>query len=79
MTLDTKMESLPAKEKKISYFRQVQKELRQVTWTSKEELFLSTKIVLVSVFIFGFSIYLADLLIHMFFSSISHLARLITG
>lgn len=79
MASSTKMESLPAKEKKLSYFRQVQKELKHVSWTSKDELLLSTKIVLISIFVFGFSIYIADVLIRMLFSSIGNLARLITG
>lgn len=79
MASNTKMESLPAKEKKISYFRQIQKELKQVSWTSKEELLLSTKIVLISIVVFSFAIYAADVLIHTVFSSISNLARLITG
>lgn len=79
MASNTKMESLPAKEKKISFFRQMQKELKLVSWTSKEELLLSTKIVLVSIFVFSLAIYAVDVLIHMSFSSISNLARLITG
>lgn len=79
MASNTKMESLPAKEKKLSFFRQIQKELKLVSWTSKEELILSTKIVLVSVILFSFAIYAADVLIHTLFSSISNLARLITG
>lgn len=79
MASNTKMESLPAKEKKLSFFRQIQKELKLVSWTSKDELLLSTKIVLVSVILFSFAIYAADVLIHILFSSISNLARLITG
>lgn len=79
MASNTKMDSLEAKEKKVSYFRQIQKELRNVTWTSKEELFFSTKVVLVATFLFGLAIYFTDVIIHAIFSSINNLARLIVG
>lgn len=55
--------SVITEKKKQSYFREVQGELKKVTWTSKEELVLCTKIVILSTFAFGFSIYLIDLLI----------------
>lgn len=57
------MNTISAKQKKLSYFREVQNELKKVSWTSKKELFLSTKAVLYAVFFFGFAIYLVDLLI----------------
>ena len=54
MTLNSKMEMLiTTKEKKLSYFRQVQQEFKKISWTSKEELILSTKIVIISTFMFG--------------------------
>ena len=49
--------------KKLSYFREVQNELKKVTWTSKEELIFCTKAVIISTFVFGFAIYLIDLTI----------------
>lgn len=49
--------------KKLSYFREVQNELRKVTWTSKEELILCTKAVIIATFIFGLAIYVVDLAI----------------
>jgi len=80
MTLNSKMETLiTTKEKKLSYFRQVQQEFKKISWTSKEELILSTKIVIISTFMFGLGIYLVDILIRNFFSMIGNLARLITG
>ena len=79
MASNTKMESLPAKEKKLSYFRQIQKELSQVSWTSREELLLSTKIVLISILVFSMAIYATDFIIHLLISSIGNLVRLITG
>ncbi|MES2273417.1 MAG: preprotein translocase subunit SecE [Chlamydiota bacterium] len=47
--------------KKLSYFREVQNELKKVTWTSKEELILCTKAVIMATFIFGLAIYVVDL------------------
>ena len=49
--------------KKLSYFREVQNELKKVTWTSKGELIFCTKAVIIATFVFGFSIYLIDLII----------------
>ncbi len=65
--------------KKLSYFREVQNELKKVTWTSKEELFFSTKAVIIATFIFGFAIYLADLAIRGGMDLLSQAARLIFG
>lgn len=78
MSLDAKVQET-AKEKKLSYFRQIQQELKKVTWTSKEELILSTKIVLVSTILFSFAIYFTDLILHYIFNSINNIARLIIG
>ncbi len=80
MTSSSKMETLTAeKEKKVSYFRQVQQEFKKISWTSKEELILSTKIVIISTFVFAMGIYIVDIVIRNFFSMIGSLARLITG
>jgi preprotein translocase subunit SecE len=67
------------KEKKPSYFRQVQQELKKISWTSKDELILSTKIVIMSTFLFALGIYVADISVRSAFSMISNLVRLITG
>jgi preprotein translocase subunit SecE len=45
------------------YIREFKEELKKVSWTSKEELFLSTKIVVGSTFVFGFGVYLVDLIV----------------
>jgi preprotein translocase subunit SecE len=59
--------SMPAittnEKKKVSYFREVQNELKKVTWTSKEELIFCTKAVIFATFAFGFAIYTIDLAI----------------
>jgi len=49
--------------KKLSYFREVQSELKKVTWTSKGELLFCTQVVIISTFCFGFAIYFIDLAI----------------
>ena len=48
---------------KRGYVRELKEELKRVSWTSKEELFLSTKIVVGATFMFGLGIYLVDLVI----------------
>jgi preprotein translocase SecE subunit len=64
-------------QKKLSYFREVQNELKKVTWTSRAELILSTKAVIIATFAFGFAIYLADLAIRGILDGFAGLARLI--
>ncbi|MCX6988918.1 MAG: preprotein translocase subunit SecE [Chlamydiae bacterium] len=43
------------------FLYEVKEELKKVSWTSKEDLTFSTKIVLLSTFVLGFSVYLVDL------------------
>lgn len=71
--------SVITEKKKLSYFREVQNELKKVTWTSKEELVLCTKIVILSTFIFGFSIYFIDLLIRGVFDLAGSFVRMMFG
>ncbi len=66
-------------EQKVPYLRSVQQELKKVSWTSKEELLLGTKVVIISTFIFGMAIYAADVFIHKFLSFLGQVAYLITG
>lgn len=65
--------------KKKNYLREVQQELKKVTWTSKDELVLCTKIVLVATFLFAMGIYVVDLGIRGGFSFLSFFSRLIGG
>ena len=65
--------------RKVSYFREVQNELKKVTWTSKEELILCTKAVIAATFIFGLAIYLVDLAIRGGLEGIASLFRMIFG
>jgi preprotein translocase subunit SecE len=65
--------------KKLSYFREVQNELKRVTWTSKEELLFCTKAVIISTFVFGFMIYLVDLTIRGLLDSAGTFVRMLFG
>ena len=65
--------------KKLSYFREVQNEMKRVTWTSKEELLFCTKVVVLSTFFFGFIIYLIDLTIRGSLDLAAVLVRMIFG
>jgi len=49
------------KKKKRSYIQELKDELKKVTWTSREELIICTKIVVGSTLVFGIGIYIADL------------------
>lgn len=65
--------------KKLSYFREVQNELKKVTWTSKGELLFFTKVVIFSTFFFGLVIYGVDLTIRGVLDGISATLRMIFG
>lgn len=65
--------------KKVSYFREVQNEFKKVTWTSKDELILCTKAVIIATFVFGFAIYMVDLGIRGILDLAASLFRMIFG
>ena len=48
---------------KKGYVKELKEELKRVSWTTKEELITSTKIVVGTTFAFGLGIYLVDLMI----------------
>lgn len=54
-------EPVKKKRKYRGFIKELKEELKKVSWTSREELILCTKIVVGSTFIFGLGIYLADL------------------
>ncbi len=51
------------KKKTFSFIKDMKEELRKVTWTTRAELLMCTKIVVWSTIIFGLGIYVMDLLI----------------
>lgn len=65
--------------KKVSYFREVQNELKKVTWTSKEELIFCTKAVVVATVLFGLAIYAVDLGIRGTLEGAGNLVRMMFG
>lgn len=67
------------RKKKVTYIREVQNELKKVTWTSKDELKTCTKIVIGSTFVFGIGIYVVDLIIRGALNTISGFVHLIGG
>ena len=64
---------------KKSYLRSVQQEMKKVSWTSKEELLVGTKMVIIATFIFAFAIYASDVVIHRALNTLSNLTYLIFG
>lgn len=63
----------------VHFVGEVKQELKRVEWTNKDELKAYTKIVLVSIFLFGAGIYLIDLLIQGTLGGINLLLRTIIG
>lgn len=57
-------ESRPRSRKSLfTHIQELKEELRKVSWTSKEELRFSTKMVILSMLFFGMAIYGVDFLI----------------
>jgi preprotein translocase subunit SecE len=67
------------KQKKVSFLRDVQHELKKVTWTSRTELIISTKAVIIATFVFGLGIYLCDLIIRGAINGVGVFMRQIFG
>jgi len=65
--------------KKTFFLRDVQEELKKVTWTTKEELKTCTKIVIGATFFLGLGIYFSDLVIQSALQFISSIAKFIVG
>jgi preprotein translocase subunit SecE len=51
------------KKRVFDYIQELKEELKKVSWTTKDELKLSTKIVIGATFFFGLGIYLIDLVV----------------
>lgn len=61
----------------IAFVGEVKQELKKIDWTTKEELKLYTKLVLLSTFIFGFFVYGIDLVMRGALGGIENLLKLI--
>ncbi|WP_220716070.1 preprotein translocase subunit SecE [Candidatus Rhabdochlamydia porcellionis] len=60
---DLHVQSALKKKSTLSYIQGIKEELKKVSWTTKEELILSTKVVIAVTFICGVGIYFVDLLV----------------
>lgn len=73
------MTTIIGEKKKVSYFREVQNELKKVTWTSKHELIFCTKAVIIATVLFGLAIYVVDLGIRGVLDLAGNLVRMFFG
>jgi len=62
-----------------SYIQGLKDELKKVTWTTKDELVLCTKVVVGATFCLGIGIYIIDLGIKGFLNGFSGIVHLIFG
>jgi preprotein translocase subunit SecE len=70
---------VPQKTVKQSFIEDIKSELRQITWTSKEELFTYTQIVVGATFLLGLGVYLVDLSIQSVLDVLTWLVRVTIG
>jgi preprotein translocase subunit SecE len=73
------MSAIASEKRKVSYLREVQNELKKVTWTSREELLFCTKAVILATFLFGLAIYAIDLGIRGVLDLAAHFVQMIFG
>lgn len=84
MTVSQKMAELSAakkkkaKSKKTSFFQDMKEEMKKVSWTTKEELAICTRIVIGAIFALGLGIYVVDLVIRFVIQGLGNLIHLIT-
>jgi preprotein translocase subunit SecE len=76
---ENEMSTVVGEKKKVSYLREVQNELKKVTWTSKEELLFCTKAVIIATFLFGLAIYAVDLGVRGVLDTAANIVRMIFG
>ncbi len=83
--MEGKKQGTKAKEKAVprlnigEFIGEMKAELAKVTWTSREEMQVYIKVVVISTLLFGFGIYGADLLIQGVLNGLGVLVRLIAG
>ena len=75
MTVSQKMAALSAAKKKKAktkthFFQDMKEEMKKVSWTTKEELAVCTRIVIGAIFALGLGIYVVDLSIRFILQSI---------
>lgn len=65
--------------KAFTYLEEIKSEFKKVTWTSREELIVYTKVVVAFTFFFGMAVYFTDVFIHQFMVGLNNAIRWITG
>jgi preprotein translocase subunit SecE len=78
-TTDAPVHQASKKKRAFSYIQELKDELKKVSWTTKEELMLSTKVVIGAIFLFGIGIYLFDLVIKGLLDLVALIAHFIFG
>lgn len=74
------IDSRDASGKKVfEFFGSLKKEFKNVAWTPKDELEAYTKIVVAATFIFGFLIYVTDLVIQGVLNGFGLISKLLSG
>ncbi len=63
LSTDAPAQQASKKKRLFNYIQELKEELKKVSWTTKDELNLSTKLVIGATFFFGIGIYLFDLVI----------------
>ncbi|MCP5469264.1 MAG: preprotein translocase subunit SecE [Chlamydiales bacterium] len=63
----------------VTFAAEVKQELKRVEWTTKDELKSYTKIVVSCIFLFGFSIYLIDIMLRGGLGIINFLVKWMVG
>ncbi len=63
LSSDAPARAVSKKKSGLKFFQELKEELKKVSWTTKDELQFSTKVVIGSIFLFGLGIYLVDLMI----------------
>lgn len=76
---DAPSQTASKKKRTLSYIQELKEELKKVSWTTPEELKLSTKVVIGAIFLFGMGIYLFDLVIKGALDFVAFIVHLIFG
>ena len=83
MTISQKISTItPAKNQKLKrsrFFQEMKEEMKRVSWTTKEELTICTKIVLSAIFFLGAGIYLIDIFVRLSINGLEAATKLISG
>jgi len=66
------------KTNKFNYIHDLKEELKKVSWATKSELLLCTKIVVGTTFCFGLGIYVVDLILKNALDSLNFIIKLIS-